>query len=103
MLTVSPSVILVVSLAEQLMHGVSILQFLIAIGVSILLIPVTWFLNIVIVSFLKMETTVFLFPGMMKTTRVYGWREAIGRLLVALVISIVIWASIFFTLRLFWG
>ena len=60
------------------------------------------FLYAFIVKRLKIETLIFLLPGRMKTNQVYGRREAVGRLIVALVVSIVFAITLVFALHTLW-
>lgn len=79
----------------------SIISFLLGIVGSVLLGSVGIFLYAFIIHFLKMKTTVFLLPGAIRVTRMYGQREAVSRLIIALVLLVVFEGSFLFALRLF--
>lgn len=62
----------------------------------------TFSLLMVCAHWLKLDTRVFLFPGATETTRIYGTREAIRTLLVALLLVVLVTIIIVFVFRLLW-
>lgn len=59
-------------------------QVLLEVVGALILVPITIFLYSVVVRFFKLGTRIFLFPGATKGTRIYGRRETIGAVFVAL-------------------
>jgi hypothetical protein len=86
----------------QLHHVDYILQILLLVGPGFLLILAAFFLFTLIVRRLHMETLVFLLPGAMRATHVYGRREAVGRLVIALVLLMIFDGSLAAAFRLLW-
>jgi hypothetical protein len=86
----------------QLHHVDYILQILLLIGPGVLLMLAAFFLFTLIVRRLHMETLVFLLPGAMRATHVYGRREAVGRLVIALVLLMIFDGSLAAAFRLLW-
>jgi hypothetical protein len=83
-------------------HVNFILQIFLIVGSGILLALVAFFLFAFIIRRLKIETLVFLLPGATSSTKVYGRREAVGRLFVDLILLIVIGGGCIFALHLLW-
>ena len=63
-------------------------QILLTIVLSFLFVVLACLSFIFIIRFLHIEPLIFMLPGVTQTTRVYGMREAIGKLIVALVLII---------------
>ncbi len=90
-------------LPALLRHNVNPLTIALLIFVSsVFLLFAANFLYAFIVNRLKMETLIFLLPGGTKTDQVYGRREAVGRLIIALTVSIVFTIILVFTLYIVW-
>ncbi len=79
-----------------------LLQIFLIFGCTLLLVPPTFFFFNFIVKLFHLEKQIFLFPGALRTTHVYGGREAVGRLITALCITIIFDLIIIILLRLLW-
>jgi hypothetical protein len=75
---------------------------LLVVGGGIPIGVATCILLTVILHFLQLDTRVFLFPGEMKPRRVYGRRETIGTLVVALILFVLIPTIVASVLRVLW-
>jgi hypothetical protein len=64
-----------------------------AFGAGALLFMVTFLLYIAILRLLKLDMSVFLFPGVTAVTKIYGRRETISIVAIALVLLILVWVS----------
>ncbi|MGH2612874.1 MAG: hypothetical protein ACRDFB_07470 [Rhabdochlamydiaceae bacterium] len=77
-------------------------QLLFEVGGGISLGAATFVLFAAIVRLLKLETRVFLFPGARESTRTHGNREVIGTMLVALILLMLVTATLFTAFHIFW-
>lgn len=99
------SLFLLVPLLPSLLqehHVAFIAQLLLTVVGSLLMTPVFLFLLSVILRLLQMDTYVFMLPGAVKATQVYGDRETKSTLVVALVLSMVFSVSLLIAFRLLW-
>ncbi len=83
-------------------HVAFIAQLLLTVVGSLLMAPVFLFLLSGILRLLQMDTYVFMLPGAVKATQVYGERETRGTLVVALVLLMVVEVSLIIAFRLLW-
>jgi hypothetical protein len=83
-------------------HVDFIAQLLLTVVGSLLMAPVFLFLLSVILRLLQMDTYVFMLPGAVKATQVYGERETRSTLVVALVLLMVFAVSLIIAFSLLW-
>lgn len=83
-------------------HVAFIAQLLLTVVGSLLMAPVFLFLLSVILRLLQMDTYVFMLPGAVKATQVYGERETRSTLVVALVLYTVFSVSPIIAFSLLW-
>src|SRR5258708_20464786 len=96
-----PLIPLLPSLLQE--HHVAFLaQLLLTVVGSLFIAPFFLFLLSVILRLLQMDTYVFMLPGAVKATQVYGERETRGTLVVALVLLMVVEVSLIIAFRLLW-
>jgi hypothetical protein len=91
--------LLLLFLCQHLHVGDFIVQVLLAFATGFSLLLLALFLQSLLVLHLKMETTIFLLPGASRDTQIYGRREAVGRLIIALITLIVCDGSLIFALK----
>jgi hypothetical protein len=77
-------------------------QLLLEAGGGTLLGLATFFLFIAIVHLLKLDTRVFLFPGMTKATQIYGRRDVIGTIVVVLIFLVLVEIIVTLAFRILW-
>lgn len=63
---------------------------------------IAFFLFLFIIRRFHLETHIFLFPGATRTAHNYGRREAVGRLIVAMVLLVVLQIVFVIVFRLLW-
>jgi len=83
-------------------HVNYVLELFFVVTLGFLLVLTAFFLFIFIVRLLHIETTVFLFPGAVRVAQTYGLREAMGRLVVALLLFIAFDAILLIIFRILW-
>jgi hypothetical protein len=98
-LTGSLPVTIAVAIFHQYTDVISRVQYLFIAGISILLLLVFFVISIRLRRFYKVDRSVFLFPGAVRTTRVYGRREMLGSLLINLIVFVAIQGCFIFALR----
>ena len=84
-------------------HNANVIVFMLLLfGSGIFMLVLANRLYAFIVDRLKMETQIFLLPGVARTNQVYGRREAVGRSIIALAVSIILTVSLIFAVRILW-
>lgn len=83
-------------------HVDPLLQIFFIFGFALLLIPAIFFFFVFLIKLFHLERQIFLFPGALRTTHIYGGREAVGRLIAALSVAIICDLLIIIILRLLW-
>lgn len=83
-------------------HVNFLLQICLLVGSGALLTVAAFSLLLMIIRRLKAETLVFLLPGATNSSRIYGRREAISRLVVALILLIVISGIVELAFHVLW-
>jgi len=83
-------------------HVDPLLQIFFIFGFALLLIPAIFFFFVFLIKLLHLDRQIFLFPGSLRTTHIYGGREAVGRLITALGIAIIFDFLIILILRVLW-
>ncbi len=77
-------------------------QFFFEVGGGLLLAAVALFLWGTTVRFLKLDTGIFLFPGAREALRAWGKREAVGTVIVAFLVQIIIILLVGIVFSLVW-
>lgn len=77
-------------------------QLFLELGGGLVLDVVAFCLFSVFVRLLKLERRIFLFPGMTKATRVYGRREMIGTVVLALTLYVLLIVIVTIAFRFLW-